>query len=96
MRVADCLGSVGNGLLAVLQGLGLIDTGLDVLDLGFQDIALPLEVLLAAELNSQPGGIDHSTLGLLLAEGGLSGCLVVDRVPISDSIFILEAWMAWF
>ena len=44
--------------------------------MGLQDLALPLEalskVLLAAEFNSQPGGIDRSTLGLLLAEGGLT------------------------
>ena len=47
-----------------------------VLSMGLQDLALPLEalskVLLAAEFNGQPGGIDRSTLGLLLAEGCLT------------------------
>merc|ERR1719324_2048036 len=82
LELTDAGVHLGHGLLAALQGLGLglIDAGLDVLDLGLQELALPLEtlskVLFAAELISQPGGVDHGTLGLLLAEGGLSGHLV--------------------
>merc|ERR1719392_463521 len=75
LELTDAGVHLGHRLLAALQGLrlGLIDAGLDVLDLGLQELALPLKalskVLLTAELISQPGGVDHGTLGLLVAEG---------------------------
>merc|ERR1719458_533098 len=44
------------------------------------DLALPLKplssILLTAELIGQPGGVNHGTLGLLLAEAGLGSHLV--------------------
>merc|ERR1719201_3078089 len=73
---------LGHGLLAALEGLGLglVDAGLHVLDLGIQKLALPLKtlssILLTAELIGKPGGIDHGTLGLLLAESGLGSHLI--------------------
>merc|ERR1719499_1265399 len=82
LELTDASVHLGHRLLAALEGLGLglVDARLDVLDLGLQQLALPLKalskVLLTAELISQPGGVDHGTLGLLLAEGGLSGHLV--------------------
>merc|ERR1719323_1580984 len=72
----------GHGLLASLEGigLGLVHPGLHVLDLGLEQPLLPLEglgkLLLRPELISQPGGIDHSALGLLLRQRSLASHLV--------------------
>merc|ERR1712061_694140 len=82
LKLTDTGVHLGHCLLATLQGLGLglIDAGLHVLDLSIQKFAFPLKtlgsILLSAELISQPGGIDHGTLGLLLAESGFSRHLV--------------------
>ena len=82
LKLTDAGVHLGHGLLAALEGLGLglVDAGLHVLDLGIQKLALPLKtlssVLLTAELIGKPGGIDHGTLGLLLAESGFSRHLV--------------------
>merc|ERR1712020_727609 len=82
LKLTDAGGHLGHGLLATLEslGLGLIDTGLHVLDLSIQKLALPLKtlsgVLLSTELISQSGGVNHGTLGLLLAESSLSSHLV--------------------
>ena len=82
LELTDAGVHLGHGLLATLEGLGLglIDTGLHVLDLSVQKLALPLKtlssILLSAELISQSGGVDHGTLGLLLAETGLGSHLV--------------------
>merc|ERR1719373_706417 len=69
-------------LLASLEGvgLGLVHSGLHVLDLGLEQPLLPLEglgeLLLRPELISQTGSINHGTLGLLLRQGSLSSHLV--------------------
>ena len=82
LKLTDTGVHLGHCLLATLQGLGLglIDAGLHILDLSIQKFAFPLKtlgsILLSAELISQPGGIDHGTLGLLLAEFGLGSHLI--------------------
>merc|ERR1719350_1594696 len=82
LELTDAGVHLGHGLLATLEGLGLglIDAGLHVLDLSIQKLALSLKslsgVLLTTELISQSGGINHGTLGLLLAESGLGSHLV--------------------
>merc|ERR1711936_1406449 len=73
---------LGHRLLAALQGvlLSLINPVLGVLDLSLQKLLVPLKVhrklLLLPELISQPGGIHHGTLGLVLGHAGLSDHLV--------------------
>merc|ERR1719411_422901 len=82
LELTDAGVHLGHGLLATLEGLalGLINAGLHVLDLSIQKLALPLKtlsgVLLSTELISQSGGVNHGTLGLLLAESSLSSHLV--------------------
>merc|ERR1719150_3147102 len=72
----------GHGLLTALQGvgLGLVHSGLHVLDLGLQQPLLPLQglshLLLGTQLVSEAGGVDHGSLGLLLGQGGLASHLV--------------------
>merc|ERR1719150_2881406 len=72
----------GHGLLTALQGvgLGLVHSGLHVLDLGLQQPLLPLKglshLLLGTKLVSEAGGVDHGSLGLLLGQGGLACHLV--------------------
>merc|ERR1719150_234554 len=72
----------GHGLLTALQGvgLGLVHSGLHVLDLGLQQPLLPLKglshLLLGTKLVSEAGGVNHGSLGLLLGQGGLAGHLV--------------------
>merc|ERR1712066_1153679 len=68
---------LGNGLLASLEGglLSLIKAGLSVLDLGLEQLLVPVEhhgaLLLSSELLSQPGGVNHGMLGLVLGHLGL-------------------------
>merc|ERR1719389_1416289 len=82
LELADAGVHPGHGLLAALQsvGLGIVHSGLHVLDLGLQQPLLPLKglghLLLGAELVSETGGVDHGSLGLLLGERGLTGHLV--------------------
>ena len=82
LKLTDAGVHLSHVLLAALEGLGLglVDAGLHVLDLGIQKLALPLKtlssILLTAELIGKPGGIDHGTLGLLLAESGLGSHLI--------------------
>merc|ERR1719389_1581246 len=82
LELPDASVHPGHGLLAALQGvgLGLVHSGLHVLDLGLQQPLLPLKglghLLLGSQLVSQAGGIDHGSLGLLLGQGGLAGHLV--------------------
>merc|ERR1719336_2347779 len=72
----------GHGLLASLEGigLGLVNSGLHVLDLGLEQPLLPLEglgeLLLRPELISQAGGVNHGALGLLLGQRSLTSHLV--------------------
>merc|ERR1719150_1947626 len=72
----------GHGLLTALQGvgLGLVHSGLHVLDLGLQQPLLPLKglshLLLGTKLVSEAGGVDHGSLGLLLGQRGLASHLV--------------------
>merc|ERR1719264_2125911 len=82
LQLTDAGIHLGHGLLSSLEGvgLGLINTRLHVLHLGLEELMLPFkllgEVLLSAELISQPSGIDHGTLGLLLRQTGLAGHLI--------------------
>merc|ERR1719208_752397 len=82
LELADAGVHPGHGLLAALQsvGLGLVHSGLHVLDLGLEQPLLPLKglghLLLGAELVGETGGVDHGSLGLLLGKRGLAGHLV--------------------
>merc|ERR1719346_68183 len=82
LELADAGVHPGHGLLAALEGvgLGLVHSGLHVLDLGLQQPLLPLqglgELLLGPQLVSEAGGVNHGALGLLLREGSLTGHLV--------------------
>merc|ERR1712066_781828 len=73
---------LGNGLLASLEGglLSLIKAGLSVLDLGLEQLLVPVEhhgaLLLSSELLSQPGGVNHGMLGLVLGHLGLGDHLI--------------------
>merc|ERR1719282_1271266 len=75
-----------HGLLASFEsiGLSLIHTGLDILDLSFQQLALPLQglgkVLFSTELISKAGSIDHGALSLFLGQGSLRGHLIQVRL----------------
>merc|ERR1711933_256482 len=70
------------GLPAALQGvdLGLVSAGAGVLALGLQQLLVLLQrhgqLLLAAELVSQAGGVHHGAGGLLLGHPRLVGHLV--------------------
>merc|ERR1719468_256380 len=80
----------GHGLLASLEGvgLGLVHSGLHVLDLGLEELLLPLKglgkLLLRPELISQAGGVNHGTLSLLFGQGSLSSHLVTVRLQGLD------------
>merc|ERR1719346_208874 len=82
LELADAGVHPGHGLLAALEGvgLGLVHSGLHVLDLGLQQPLLPLqglgELLLGSQLVSEAGGVNHGALGLLLRQGSLTGHLV--------------------
>merc|ERR1719447_2171404 len=73
---------LGHSLLAALQGVlfSLINPVLGVLHLGFQKLLVPLkvhrELLLLPQFISQPGGINHGTLGLVLGHASLGDHLV--------------------
>merc|ERR1719422_2973928 len=90
LELADAGVHPGHGLLASLEGvgLGLVHSGLHVLDLGLEELLLPLkglgEFLLRPELISQAGGVNHGTLSLLLGQGSLSGHLVTVRLQGLD------------
>merc|ERR1711983_248189 len=55
-------------------------TWMSVLDLGLEQLLVPLEhhggLLLGPELFSQPGGVNHGVLGLVLGHLGLGGHLI--------------------
>merc|ERR1719389_195158 len=82
LELADAGVHPGHGLLAALEGvgLGLVHSGLHVLDLGLQQPLLPLqglgELLLGPQLVSEAGGVNHGALGLFLRQGSLTGHLV--------------------
>merc|ERR1719323_434454 len=82
LELADAGVHPGHGLLAALEGvgLGLVHSGLHVLDLGLQQPLLPLqglgELLLGPQLVSEAGGVNHGALGLLLGQTGLASHLV--------------------
>merc|ERR1719323_1837271 len=82
LQLADAGVHPGHGLLASLEGvgLGLVHSGLHVLDLGLQQPLLPLqglgELLLGPQLVSEAGGVNHGALGLLLGQAGLASHLV--------------------
>ena len=71
-----------HGLLSALQSvhLGLVHSGLQVLDLGLHHLLVPFElggeVLLGAELLGQPGSVNHGAASLLLGQSGLVSHLV--------------------
>merc|ERR1719264_617476 len=73
---------LGHGLLAALQRVlfSFITSVLSVLHLRFKKFLVPLQshskLLLLPELISQPGSIDHSTLGLVLRHASLADHLV--------------------
>merc|ERR1719411_139014 len=78
LKILDLHLKPGDNLLASLDGelLGLVQLGLHVLHLVVQHSAAPLGhlgvLLLSPELISQPGGINHRLLGLLLSNSTLS------------------------
>merc|ERR1719323_2517397 len=82
LQLADAGVHPGHGLLAALEGvgLGLVHSGLHVLDLGLQQPLLPLqglgELLLGPQLVSEAGGVNHGALGLLLGQAVLASHLV--------------------
>merc|ERR1712111_319823 len=90
LKLPDAGVHPGHGLLASLEGvgLGLVHSGLHVLDLGLEEPLLPLKglgkLLLRPELISQAGGINHGTLSLLLGQGSLSSHLVTVRLQGLD------------
>merc|ERR1711936_1220987 len=73
---------LGHGLLAALQGVlfSFITSVLSVLHLRLKKFLIPLQshskLLLLPELISQPGSINHSTLGLVLGHASLADHLV--------------------
>merc|ERR1719346_128533 len=82
LQLADAGVHPGHGLFAALEGvgLGLVHSGLHVLDLGLQQPLLPLqglgELLLGPQLVSEAGGVNHGALGLLLGQASLASHLV--------------------
>merc|ERR1719336_96931 len=72
----------GHGLLASLEGVGvgLVNSGLHVLDLGLKESLLFLQslgkFLLRSELISKTSSINHGTLGILLRQRSLTSHLV--------------------
>merc|ERR1719281_877169 len=82
LQLTDASLHLDHGLPAALQSvhLGLVSPGSGVLALGLQQLPVLLkghgQLLLTAELVSQPGGINHSPGGLVLGELGLVGHLV--------------------
>merc|ERR1719195_707452 len=82
LQLADAGLHLDHGLPAALQGvdLGLVSARAGVLALGLQQLLVLLQrhgqLLLAAELVSQAGGVHHSSGGLLLGHPRLVGHLV--------------------
>merc|ERR1719333_2063997 len=82
LQLADAGLHLDHGLPAALQGvdLGLVSAGAGVLALGLQQLLVLLQrhgqLLLAAELVSQAGGVHHGAGGLLLGHPRLVGHLV--------------------
>merc|ERR1719239_2051939 len=82
LKLADTGLHLGHRLLAALQGVlfSLINPVLSILHLGFQKLLVPLKghrkLLLLPEFISQPRGINHGTLGLVLGHASLSDHLV--------------------
>merc|ERR1719195_1313254 len=82
LQLADAGLHLDHGLPAALQGvdLGLVGAGAGVLALGLQQLLVLLQrhgqLLLAAELVSQAGGVHHGAGGLLLGHPRLVGHLV--------------------
>merc|ERR1719270_3222771 len=72
LKLTDAGIHSGHGLLASLEGVGvgLVNSGLHVLDLGLKESLLFLqslgELLLRSEFISKTSSINHGTLGLLL------------------------------
>merc|ERR1719150_148233 len=84
-----------HGLLSALQSvhLGLVHSGLQVLDLSLHHLLVPFElggeVLLGAELLGQPGSVNHGAASLLLGESRLVSHLVKISIHIVDLILQL-------
>merc|ERR1719195_1593998 len=82
LQLADAGLHLDHGLPAALQGvdLGLVSAGAGVLALGLQQLLVLLQrhgqLLLAAELVSQAGGVNHGAGGLLLGHPRLVGHLI--------------------
>merc|ERR1719336_1297010 len=82
LELTDASVHPGHGLFASLEGIGvgLINSGLHVLDLGLQQFLLSLqrlgELLLRSEFISKTSSINHGTLGLLLGQRSLTSHLV--------------------
>merc|ERR1719210_730237 len=82
LQLTDAGLHLDHGLPASLESidLGFVSTGTSVLALSLQQLLVLLEshgqLLLTAELVSEPGGINHSPGGLVLGVLGLGGHLV--------------------
>merc|ERR1719422_785899 len=82
LKLPDAGLHLDHGLPASLEGrdLSLVSAGASVLALGLQELPLLLkghgQLLLAAELISKPGSINHGTGGLVLRQPGLIAHLV--------------------
>merc|ERR1719422_1811545 len=82
LELTDASIHSGHGLLASLEGVGvgLVNSGLHILDLGLQQFLLSLqslgELLLRSKFISKTSSINHGTLGLLLGQRSLTSHLV--------------------
>merc|ERR1719232_476145 len=90
LELTDASVHPGHGLLASLEGggVGLVNSGLHVLDLGLKESLLSLqslgEFLLRSEFISKTSSINHGTLGLLLGQRSLSSHLVTVSLESLD------------
>merc|ERR1719336_818749 len=82
LKLTDASVHSGHCLLASLEGVGvgLVNSGLHILDLGLQQFLLSLqsqgELLLRSKFISKTSSINHGTLGLLLGQRSLTSHLV--------------------
>merc|ERR1711971_109059 len=82
LQLPDAGLHLGQRLLASLEGglLSLVQPVLGVLDLGLEQLLVPLEhhggLLLSSELVSEPGGVNHGVLGLVIRHLGLCSHLI--------------------
>merc|ERR1719443_2157351 len=96
LKLTDASVHSGHGLFASLEGIGvgLINSGLHVLDLGLQQFLLSLqrlgELLLRSEFISEASSINHGTLGLLLGQRSLTSHLVTVSLESLDLEFQLH------